>query len=30
MDKGLVPKGRICAELVVRLSDAVAPKSLAR
>ena len=26
MDKGLVPKGRISAELVARLSDAAAPK----
>jgi peptidoglycan hydrolase-like protein with peptidoglycan-binding domain len=30
MDKGLVPKGRISAELVARLSDAAAPKSSGR
>ena len=27
MDKGLVPRGRVSAELVVRLSEAAAPKS---
>jgi peptidoglycan hydrolase-like protein with peptidoglycan-binding domain len=30
MDKGLVPKGRICAELVARLSVAAAPKPKGR
>ena len=30
MDKGLVPKGRVSAELVVRLSDAAAPKPSSR
>jgi peptidoglycan hydrolase-like protein with peptidoglycan-binding domain len=30
MDKGLVPKGRISAELVARLSDAAAPKPSGR
>jgi peptidoglycan hydrolase-like protein with peptidoglycan-binding domain len=30
MDKGLVPKGRICAELVARLSDAAAAKPSGR
>ena len=30
MDKGLVPKGRICAELVARLSDAAAAKPSSR
>jgi peptidoglycan hydrolase-like protein with peptidoglycan-binding domain len=30
MDKGLVPRGRISAELVTRLGDAVAPKSSSR
>ena len=30
MDKGLVPKGRISAELVARLSDAATPKRASR
>ena len=30
MDKGLVPKGRISAELVARLSEAAAPKPSGR
>jgi peptidoglycan hydrolase-like protein with peptidoglycan-binding domain len=30
MDKGLVPRGRVSAELVARLSEAAAPKSPAR
>ena len=30
MDKGLVPKGRVSAELVMRLSEAAAPKSIGR
>jgi hypothetical protein len=30
MDKGLVPRGRISAELVTRLGEAAAPRSTSR
>ncbi len=30
MDKGLVPRGRVSAELVVRLGEAAMPKSMSR
>ena len=30
MDKGLVPRGRVSAELVTRLGEAAAPKSSSR